>query len=629
MHVSTLKNSKAKLHTLSLQDVSVTDGFWQRRQQINRKTSLRHGFKKLQDSGNFNNLKLAAGTGSGEYATPLFMDSDIYKWLEAVSYELANAPDDELDGMADEAIEYLVAAQMENGYLNSFYQVVEPDRHWKELSQGHELYCAGHMFEAAVAHHRATGKTSLLNVATKLADHIVDTFGPGKQEGTPGHPEIELAMIELYRETGKKEYLDMVEFFVHQRGTGTRYGRLYWFHFPDEYYQDRVPVKDADIIEGHAVRQLYLTAGITDLYLETGDPALKETLDRLWDDLVNTKMYITAGYGARHEGEAFGDAYELPSDRCYCETCASIAGIMWNWRMLLLTGEARYADLIERSLYNGFLSGVSLDGQRYFYVNPLQARRAIERPEWYGCACCPPNIMRLVALIGHYAATVTDTGLQVHQYISTDIAARIDKDVVKAAITTNYPADGKITITIEETGNQAWELALRIPAWCTRADIQINGQSIDSPALVEGYARLDRVWRKGDTIQLNLEMLPRLTAANPRVDSIRGSLAIELGPMVYCLEQVDQPDVNLLDVRIDPAQPLSHTWQADLLNGVNIIEAKGTEVDVNAWGDALYRSGPIMPLPQQSINLTAIPYYAWANRQPGPMRVWIPQKSER
>ena len=334
--------------------------------------SLITGYAQLEKSGNFNNLRLAAGAGEGDYRTPMFMDSDVYKWLEAVGYELAADPNPTLEEMANHAIDLLEAAQADDGYLDSYWQVVKPDQRWTDIEHGHELYCAGHLFQAAVAYPRGTGDRRLLDIACRVADNIDGVFGPDKRHSTPGHPEIEMGLIELYRETGEKRYLDLAIFFLDERGQGHLKPIYRWT--PTKYYQDHVPVRDASTMEGHAVRQLYLTAGVTDAYLETGEQALFDAMLRQWHDMTERKMYITGGLGALHEGEAFGEPYELPNDSCYCETCAQIASIMWSWRMLLATGESRYADLLEQTLYNGFLSGISLDGQRYFYVNPLLSR---------------------------------------------------------------------------------------------------------------------------------------------------------------------------------------------------------------------------------------------------------------
>ena len=623
MHVSTATSSHARWRTLPLGSVSLTKGFWRGKQEINRQVSLRHGYRMLIQSGNFDNLKLAAGSGEGEYRGPVFMDSDAYKWLEAVSLDLAHIRDPELERMADQVIELIAAAQQEDGYLNSYYQIHKPDEHWTALDHDHELYCAGHLFEAAVAHHRATGKSSLLDVARRYADHIDSEFGRGKRQGAPGHPEIELALVELYRDTGERRYLDLAAFFVDQRGSGTMrgYGR------GSGYQQDRVPVREATEVEGHAVRQLYLTAGVTDIYIETGEQALLDALTRLWHDMAARKMHVTAGFGARYVGESFGQAYELPSDRCYCETCAAIAGMMWNWRMLLATGKARYADVLERSLYNGFLSGVSLDGKRYFYVNPLQSRGGVERPAWYGCACCPPNVMRQIALVGHYAATVDESGLQLHQYVSARIEAELKGGrCVVLRLETDYPWDGQVRVVIEETDGNAWKLALRVPGWCEGATLQVNGEAVEVAAASGTYAAIERAWQAEDVVELDMRMEPRLTESNPRVDAIRGSLAIERGPLVYCLEEVDQqPGLNLLDVRIAPEASLQAIWREDLLGGVVVVEAQGAAVDISTWRDELYRPARTEDLPQREVVLTAVPYYAWSNRGPGTMRVWIPR----
>jgi len=625
MEIDTTDSSHALLKTIKHEKIAVHAGFWSGRQAINHQKSLKHAYQKLQDSGNFNNLKLAAGTGKGEYREPYFMDSDIYKWLEAVSYELVNLPDPELEAMADEAISLLSAAQEEDGYLNSYIQVVAPEKKWQEFAMVHELYCAGHLFEAAVAHHRATGQTKLLDIACRFADLIAANFGPEKGDAVPGHPEIELALVELFRETGERRYLDLASFFIDQRGQGKMVGHTW---FPPAYHQDRVPVREAEVVEGHAVRQLYLLSGIADVYLETGEAALLNVAERLWLDMTGRKMYITAGLGARHQGEAFGDAYELPSDTCYCETCAAIANMMWNWRMLSITGEAKYADLLERSLYNGFLSGISLDGQKYFYVNPLQSRGGIERPEWYGCACCPPNIMRQIALLSHYIATTSDTGLQIHQYIASELAVEINNSSVRITMETAYPWEGTVKLRIEETGDLPWELALRIPTWCKESKVQIGTNVTDTSVKAGQYARFKRVWQPGDVVELNLALQPRYVEPNPRVDAVRGCLAISMGPLVYCFEGADQPAeaVELADLRLHSTKPLVSAWRENLLGGITEIEAPGALVDMCGWQNELYRSLKTREngLPYQDFTLKAIPYYAWANRGPDKMRVWIP-----
>lgn len=628
--VDTTASPYAKLHTLPLDAVAIQGGFWESRQQTNQTVSLRHGYSQLEKSGNFHNLLLAAGKGQGEYRTPVFMDSDVYKWLEAVGYELARHDDPELAKMADYAIGLIEDAQGEDGYLNSYWQVVEPQRRWQDLHHGHELYCAGHLFQAAVAYSRGTGDDRLLNVSRRFADYIDSVFGPGKRDGIPGHPEIETALVELYRATGERRYLDLANYFLDNRGRGLLGGHRWG---TPAYYQDHVPVREAETVEGHAVRQLYLTAGMTDSYLETGEPALMEALERQWQNMVGKKMHVTGGLGAEHAGEAFGEAYELPNERAYCETCAQIAGIQWNWRMLLATGERRFADGMELMLYNAFLSGVSLDGCRYFYVNPLLSRgsepwlgrKHIVRPEWHGCACCPPNVMRLLASLAHYLVTTDESGVQVHHYAAATVTPQFGGRAVKLDMEADYPWSGDVKLTVGESDGQPWTLRLRIPDWARSAKLEVNGTPVTVEPGTE-YAAIDRTWQSGDVVTLSLEMTPELLAAHPRVDPTRASVALRRGPLVYCLEQADQSaDVDVQDVAVKPDSKLAPVWQPDLLGGVTVIEVDGVSLDTSAWDNALYRPlDSLTPAQGRAVKLTAIPYYAWANRGPGVMRVWVP-----
>ena len=516
--------------------------------------------------------------------------------------------------------------------MDSYWQVVEPQRRWNDLSMGHELYCAGHLIQAAVAFHRCTGEPRLLEIARRFADNIDSVFGPGKRDGTPGHPEIELALVELYRDTGQRRYLDLARFFVDRRGHGLLDpGR----QRHSAYFQDHVPVREASTVEGHAVRQLYLTSGLADLYLETGDESLWQALLRQWDDMVQRKMYVTGGVGSRHMGEAFGEPYELPNDRAYCETCAAIASVMWNWRMLLATGESRYADVLERTLYNAILSGISLNGERYFYVNPLLShgvdsligRKFAERFGWHSCACCPPNVMRLFASLDHYLATRDVEGIQIHLYAPAELDVALPSgQSVRLKMATAYPWDGNVALTRVETSSAPWSLSLRIPNWATEATVRVNGEPRDSCETSNGYAVVSRTWRAGDVVELDMPMAARLTEAHPLVDPTRGSVAIERGPLVYCLEQPDQdPPVRVLDLEIDASAPLTERWQPDLLGGVVTITAEGTAIDPAAWSERFYApAGTSFGLPRRTARLTAIPYYAWANRGATAMRVWIP-----
>ncbi|MEU6355240.1 beta-L-arabinofuranosidase domain-containing protein [Streptomyces sp. NPDC047072] len=615
--------------------VEVRDGFWDTRRRVNARTSVPQGPGLLESAGNLHNLRVVAGTAEGEFkgAYP-FVDSDVYKWLEAASWQLAQADDEALAADVDRIVALIAAAQQDDGYLNTWFQLLKGGERYQDLRWGHELYCAGHLIQAAVAHHRTTGRPELLDVARKFADHVDSVFGlpdSGKPiDGIDGHPEIETALVELYRETGERRYLDLAGYFVDRFGHGLLGG--------EAYCQDRVPLREATDVEGHAVRQLYLLAAATDLATETGDRQLRAAAQRLWAAMTATKTHLTGGLGAHHDEEDFGDPYELPNERAYCETCAAIASIQWSWRLALLTGGARYSDLIERTLFNGFLAGVSLDGERWLYVNPLQVRdghtdtggdQSARRTRWFRCACCPPNVMRLLASLEHYLASTDAGGLQIHQYVTGRYAGVLDGAPVAVAVETDYPWQGTIALTVEESpADRPWTLSLRIPQWCRAFQVRIGGTVYDhtDAPLADGWLRLERAWAPGDRVVLDLVMEPRLTAADPRVDAVRGCVAIERGPLVYCLEQVDHPGGGLDDVVIDTTRPLAVKHRPDLLGGVTTVVAAGHRRPIPDAGWWPYRSteGDGATVPGEPLELTAIPYYAWANRRDGSMRVWLP-----
>jgi uncharacterized protein len=620
--IDTTQSAHARLRTLPLKSIMINEGFWAERQAVNRRISLEHGYQMLEKAGNFHNFRMAAGRKQGEYRGRLFLDENVYKWIEAVAYELGKAPDDKLQQMVDEAISLIADAQQADGYLNTYYITQEPENRWTDLDHSHELYCAGHLFQAAIAYHRATGNANLLNIATRFADHIDSVIGPDKQKGAPGHSEIEMALVELYRETGEKNYLSLSKFFIDQRGQGKMRG-LGWVG--PEYHQDRVPVREALIVEGHAVRALYLTSGITDLYLETGEKELLDALTRQWHDMIGGKLHVTGGAGARYEGESFGDPFELPNDQCYCETCAAIGSIMWNWRMLLATGEARFIDLLEQTLYNGFLSGPALDGKNFFYINPLLSRGGYGRAEWYEVACCPPNIMRTIASVQQFIATNDTSGIQIHLYS----AAAISTEKASFQMETDYPWQGEVKIRLDEVDGSEWTLSLRIPSWCNSASVRINGEATTVRANPDSYIEITHTWQQGDTIELSLPMTPHLLTAHPSIDTTRGCTAIQRGPILYCLEQIDQAaGVDIMAVEIDETIPLEAEWNTDLLGGVMTVNASGYTLDTSVWGDQIYqRLSGRMDLPKRQIQLKAIPYYAWGNRGADAMRVWIPLKT--
>ncbi|KAB8170902.1 glycoside hydrolase family 127 protein [Streptomyces sp. 3MP-14] len=620
-------------------DEAVIDGgLWAERRAVNERTSVPDGYQRLVDAGNLHNLRLAAGTTTGSYVNELpFLDSDVYKWLEAVSWQLGDpATDPELAARLDERVTEIVGllrdAQEPDGYLQSYYQVVRPDRRWQELDWGHELYCAGHLIQAAVARVRATGRTELLEIARKFADHIDSVFGPGRRDAVCGHPEIETALVELFRVTGEPRYLDLARFFVDRRGHGTlppgRFGAGYW--------QDHAPVREAEAVTGHAVRQLYLLAGVVDVYAETGDDTLLAAGERLWEEMVARKSYVTGGLGAHHSDEAFGDPFELPSERAYTETCAAIAAVHLSWRLLLATGRARYADHLERVLYNGFLSGVGLDGEHYSYCNPLQVREG-HRPDaqggdhgafrvrWFTCACCPPNVMRLLASLPHaFAASDGAGGLLVHQYAPGRFAA----DDLGVRVATDYPWQGRVSVEILEAPSDERALTLRVPHWAGEGwRLSVNGLPQDLAA-EEGWLRLARRWQPGDSVVLEVDVAPRLTAPPSRADALRGCVAVERGPLVYCAEAADQPDGTVLDdLRLNAGAPLRDSAETDAPGVAVAVRATGTGRLPAAdgwWAYPPHEAASAAERAAGDVELTLIPYHLWGHRDQGTMRVWLP-----
>jgi uncharacterized protein len=605
---------------LALTDVRITRGFWADRQRVNREVSIPIGSTRLRDAGNLENLELAAVqaadpervAGVEAYHGPVFMDSDVYKWLEAVSWEYGREPSSALSSEVDLFSKALEEAQDADGYLNSFVQVVRGEDRYRDLAMGHEHYCFGHLIQAAVAAHRAFGDCLLWQVGLRAADHLTKTFGPGRNDGLDGHPVVEMALAELFRETGERRYLELAEHFVTTRGRSTIHG----YGREPIYFSDRVPVRDATSPEGHAVRAVYLAAGASDVAIEDPQMAaeLDQALERQWRSMVATKQYITGGLGSRWDGEAFGDPYELPPDVAYAETCASIGAVQWAWRRLLATGQVGYADAIERILFNGFVSGVSLSGEEFFYVNALQVRAdAVPqdhrhpvngRQRWFQVACCPPNVMRTLSQLGGYLATADEDTLVLQQYATATVAA----GGRRVTVDTDYPWDGTVRATVEEAdGDTEWTLSLRVPSWCPAASLTDPDARRTTPG--PGYASITRRWRAGDTVVLDLPMPVRLTAGHPRVDAVHGARAIERGPLVYAVEQVDLDDgLTVDDLRLlsdDPTQ-LHPEHRPDLLGGCVVI------------------TGQIGSTDGTTGRLVAVPYCLWANREVGPMRVWLP-----
>src|SRR5829696_2428175 len=631
--VDTSLSPYAKLRPVQLDSVRLLDEFWEPRRELNHRVTLASQFDYLENTGRMDNFRRAAGKIDVPFKGLYFNDSDIYKWLEAASWELLAGSDVELEQMVDSAISEIEAAQQPDGYLNTFFTYERASERWKHLTDKHELYCAGHLIQAAVAHHRATGSERLLNVARRFADHICDTFGPeeeGKRLGTDGHEEIEMALVELFRDTGDRKDLDQAKFFVDVRGRGLLGGRTYHgihgLSGGREYHQDHKPLREMREMVGHAVRAVYLNAGAADLYAETGDPTLLEALERLWHNMTTRRMYVSGGIGSRYEDEAYGEDYELPNARAYAETCAAVGSVMWNWRMLSIDGDARYADLLEHTLYNAALPGLSLDGHSHFYQNPLSDSGAHRRSPWFDVACCPPNVARLLASLPGYFYGVSDEGVWVHLY--AEGTAEVSLDDARTVVLrqrTQYPWDGDVEIEVD--GEREFALMLRIPAWCEEGvAIEINGQPFGGSASPGSYAEIRRAWRPGDKVRLTLPMPVRWVECHPYVAEDAGRVAIMRGPLLYCVEQVDNPGLDLRDIVLPAEASFSVRFRADLLGGVVVLETLGEIIPPDeGWRGRLYRRArPRTDKPQDTtVEVTAIPYYAWANRDPGPMRIWL------
>ncbi len=587
-----------KLSAVPFTEVKFQDNFWSPRIETNRTIALPHNFEWCEKTGRINNFAKAGKLMPGKFEGIMFNDSDVFKVLEGASYSLAAHPDPALDKVVDEVIAKIAAAQQPDGYLNCYYTLVEPGKRWSNLPVMHELYCAGHMIEAAVAHFRATGKRTFLDVAIKYADHIDNTFGPTKRHGLCGHEEIELALVKLYQATGQEKYLKLSQFFIEMRGNKAARGGESW----GDYCQDHKLVRDQSEIAGHAVRAMYLYTGVADVAAYIGDQPMIDAMNRLWQDVVAKKMYITGGIGARHEGEAFGEAYELPNESAYCETCAAIGLALWAHRLNLMQGDAQYADVLERAVYNGILSGIGMDGKHFFYVNPLASKGGHHRQPFFDCACCPSNVVRFVPSLPGYVYAVGQEGIFVNLYVAGKAKVALGDNAVTLSQETKYPWDGSVKIAVEPQKAGEFALQLRIPDWCEGAKLSVNGVPVSTLEMNKGYARLNRQWRAGDVVQLEMPMPIRRIEAHPSVVADAGRVAIQRGPLVYCFEAVDNGGrARNITLARDPQ--FTEEFRGDLLGGVMVIHA-------------VTRDGR---------KITAVPYYAWDHRAAGEMAVWVRQ----
>ena len=628
---------RSRLQSPRPADVEIRGGFWGRRVEVKRRASVPHVYEMCRTTGRL--AAMDVRRPGGRRRPHPFFDSDVAKWLEAAAYCLAANPDAKLKRRVDAVARLFARAQRPDGYLNTYFTQVEPRRRWTNLRDRHELYCAGHLIEAAVAHADATGESTLLDVACRLADHIDATFGRSKRAGYPGHEEIELALVRLYRATAERRYLDLARYFVDARGR-----RPYFFdaeakargddpaddhHRTYEYCQAHLPVREQRSVVGHAVRAMYLYSAMADLAGETHDAALLAACRRLWDSLTRRRMYVTGGVGPAAANEGFTTDYDLPNDTAYAETCAAVALVFWARRMLELTADAAHADVMERALYNGALAGVSLDGRKFFYGNPLACaasgrtghRGPPRRQDFFGCACCPPNIARLIASVGTYACAVGDGAVYVHLYAAGVARLRVGDTPVTVCQETDYPWSGDVAVTVTPAQPADFALNLRIPDWCRTHSVRLNGKPV-RPRIVKGYARIRRRWSPGDTVALSLAMPVERIAADPNVRAAAGKVALQRGPIVYCLEQPDHA-ADVHSILLPDSSKLTARFDARLLGGVTVVEAAARAASPAGWRGRLYR--PANDTKTVRARIRAIPYFAWANRKAGAMTVWIPR----
>lgn len=615
--------------------VQFTDAFWLPRMETNRAQTIPFAFKMCEDTHRIENFKIAGGLSQAKWQGDFgFNDSDVYKVIEGASYALMVKPDPKLDAYLDEVIGYIAAAQEPDGYLYTAYTARARDyrdnilccynkERWDNLSDAHELYNIGHMYEAAAAHYLATGKKSFLNVATKSADLVCAVFGPGKNEGIPGHQEIEIGLVKLYRVTGKDQYLNQAKWFLSQRGN--------YQGFRAEYSQSHKPVVEQTEAVGHAVRATYMYSAMADVAALTDDAGFVKAIDTIWDDVANKKLYITGGIGASHAGEAYGNAYELPNRSAYCETCAAIANVYWNHRMFLFHGDSKYIDVMERSLYNSVISGVSLDGMKFFYPNPLESVNGHDRSPWFGCACCPSNISRFLASVPGYAYAVRDDAVYVNLFVNSKAAFQVADSEVTFQQTTQYPWDGQIRLAVSPTEKSKFVLKIRIPDWARgtldssdlydfttslrdQTRITVNEELVPLQ-LDKGYVNIARDWNKGDVVEITFQMPVERIVCDDRVEHNVGKAALQRGPLVYCLEHPDVENGRVLNLMLPKDAVLAAIPKEDQVLG-RIMTIQGVAMELSRTADG--------QIQEKSRSFHAIPYYAWAHRGKGPMAVWIP-----
>ncbi|EAA7383141.1 glycoside hydrolase family 127 protein [Salmonella enterica subsp. houtenae] len=643
---------------VDLHKLTVSDPFLGQYQRLVRDVVIPYQWDALNDripeadpSHAIENFRIAAKRQSGEFYGMVFQDSDVAKWLEAVAWSLCQKPDPELEKTADDVIALVAAAQCADGYLNTYFTVKAPQERWNNLAECHELYCAGHMIEAGVAFFQATGKRRLLEVVCRLADHIDSVFGPGENQlhGYPGHPEIELALMRLYEITQQPRYMALADYFVEQRGTQPHYydeeyekrGKTaYWHTYgpawmvkDKAYSQAHLPLSAQQTATGHAVRFVYLMAGVAHLARLSQDEDKRQTCLRLWNNMAQRQLYITGGIGSQSSGEAFSSDYDLPNDTVYAESCASIGLMMFARRMLEMEADSRYADVMERALYNTVLGGMALDGKHFFYVNPLEVHPKTltfnhiydhvkpVRQRWFGCACCPPNIARVLTSLGHYLYTPRNEALYINMYVGNSVEIPLENGALKLRISGNYPWHEQITITVESSQPLRHTFALRLPEWCPQPQVEVNGQPVEQD-IRKGYLHIHRDWQEGDTIALTLPMPVRRVYGNPLVRHTAGKVAVQRGPLIYCLEQADNGEA-LHNLWLPKESKFNAFEGKGLFANQMLIQAEGVRRGTTETPPQALWHFDAAPGTAQPHTLTFIPWFSWANRGEGEMRIWV------
>jgi DUF1680 family protein len=624
-----------RLTPVPFRHVAVKDAFWAPRIETNRRVTLPAEYRQL---GKVGHIGAWSWTPGKPKAPHIFWDSDLAKWIEAAACSLATRPDRKLQRQVDDAVDCMARAQDADGYLNSHFLRVEPEKRWSNLRDAHELYCAGHLLEAAVAYFDATGKRKFLDVMCCYADYIGRVFGPkkGQKRGYCGHPEIELALVRLARATGENRYLMLAKYFVDERGRAPNYFAKEALKRGDKkpydlsILQAHIPVRRQTEATGHAVRAAYLYSAMADVAMDTGDAELLETCRRLWRSIEERRLYVIGGIGSTRFHEQFTFDHDLPNEEAYAETCANIALVFFAHRMLQAEPDRRYADVMERALYNGVLSGVARDGKRFFYDNVLackpesnafSGRKPPGRQEWFGCACCPPNISRLLASLGQYVYSQSDRELFVHLFVAGQAEVKMAGQKIRIEQRTNYPWDGRVTLAIDPATPAVFTLAVRMPGWCRRARFTVNGKPVRTDAgRHKGYVKICREWQKGDQVRLDLAMPIERLEAHPAVRQDAGRLALQRGPIVYAVEEIDNGK-DLADLVLPRGAKLSTRFERGLLGGVVTIRGQARRRDTAGWKGQLYRPVGLSRL--RAVPFQAVPYAFWANRGIGEMIVWI------